>query len=76
MGHPNWDSTFGTVNSFAQPTNQGGCGGYLYTTGSGTQNILSIKTLLSKNSGQLVTSAECQTVVNNFVLRIKESLNF
>ena len=76
LGHPNWDSTFGTVNSFAQPTNQGGCGGYLYTTGSGTQNILSIKTLLSKNSGQLVTSAECQTVVNNFVLRIKESLNF
>ena len=76
LGHPNWDSTFGTVNSFAQPTNVGGCGGYLYTTGSGTQNILSIKTLLSKNSGQLVTSAECQTVVNNFVLRIKESLNF
>jgi len=76
LGHPNWDSIFGAVNSFAQPTNQGGCGGYLYTTGSGTQNILSIKTLLSKNSGQLVTSAECQTVVNNFVLRIKESLNF
>lgn len=76
LGHPNWDSTFGSINSFAQPTAQGGCGGYLYTTGSGTQNILSIKTLLSKNSGQLVTLAECQTVVNNFIIRIKESLNF
>jgi hypothetical protein len=76
LGHSNWDSTFGTVNSFAQPTNQGGCGGYLYTSGSGTQNILSIKTLLSKNGGQLVTLEECQTVVNNFILRIKESLNF
>ena len=76
LGHPNWDSVFGTVNSFAQPTNVGGCGGYLYTTGAGTQNVLAIKTLLSKNGGVLVTSAECQTVVNNFVLRIKESLNF
>lgn len=76
LGHPNWDSIFGSVNSFAQPTNVGGCGGYLYTTGAGTKNVLAIKTLLSKNSGQLVSSAECQTVVNNFVLRIKESLNF
>ena len=76
LGHSNWDSTFGSINSFAQPTNVGGCGGYLYTTGAGTKNILAIKTLLSKNSGQLVSSAECQTVVNNFVIRIKQSLNF
>ena len=76
LGHPNWNSTFGTVTSFAQPTNVGGCGGYLYTTGGGTQNILAIKTLLSKNGGSLVTQAECQTVVNNFVIRIKESQGF
>ena len=76
LGHPNWNSTFGTVSSFAQPTNQGGCGGYLYTTGVGTENILAIKTLLSKNSGQLVSQAECQTVVDNFVLRVKESQGF
>lgn len=76
LGHPNWNSTFGTVSSFAQPTNVGGCGGYLYTTGAGTQNILAIKTLLSKNGGQLVTQAECQTVVNNFILRIKQSQSF
>lgn len=76
LGHPNWNSTFGTVSSFAQPTNVGGCGGYLYTTGPATQNILSIKTLLSKNGGLLVSQAECQTVVNNFILRIKESQGF
>lgn len=76
LGHPNWNSTFGTVSSFAQPVNQGGCGGYLYTTGVGTKNILAIKTLLSKNGGQLVTSAECQTVVNNFIIRIKQSQGF
>lgn len=76
LGHPNWDSVFGTVTSFAQPTNVGGCGGYLYTTGAGTQNVLAIKTLLSKNGGALVTSGECQTVVNNFIIRIKEALNF
>lgn len=76
LGHPNWDSTFGTVNSFAQPTNVGGCGGYLYASASGTQNVLAIKTLLSKNFGALVTLAECQTVVDNFIKRIKEAVNF
>lgn len=76
MGHPNWNSTFGTIQSFAQPTNVGGCGGYLYTSGAGTKNILSIKTLLSKNGGALVTSSECQAVVDNFVIRIKESQGF
>jgi hypothetical protein len=76
LGHPNWDSVFGTVTSFAQPTNVGGCGGYLYTTGAGTQNVLTIKTLLSKNGGVLVTSGECQTVVNSFIIRIKQALNF
>ena len=76
LGHPNWDSTFGSVSSFAQPTNVGGCGGYLYTSGAGTENILAIKTLLSKNSGQLVSLAECQTVVDNFINRIKQAVNF
>lgn len=76
LGHSNWDSTFGSINSFAQPTTVGGCGGYLYTTGAGTKNVLAIKTLLSKNGGQLVSSAECQTVVDNFVIRIKQALNF
>ena len=62
-------------SSFAQPTNVGGCGGYLYTSGAGTENILAIKTLLSKNGGRLVSLAECQTVVDNFITRINTSSN-
>jgi hypothetical protein len=77
LGHSNWNSVFGNVISFgAQPVSVGGCGGFLYTSGASTSNILSIQTLLSKQSGVLVTSGECQTVVQNFVRRIKESLNY
>jgi hypothetical protein len=77
LGHSNWGSVFGnTINYAAQPVNLGGCGGYLYTSGTTTSNILSIQTLLSKSGGVLVTSGECQTVVQNFVIRIKEALNY
>jgi hypothetical protein len=76
LGHPNWDSTFGTVNSFADPVANGGCGGFFYTTGAGVKNILAIQTLLSKSGGVLVTAAECQTVVQNFTLRIKQALGY
>ena len=77
LGHSNWGSVFGNVISFgAQPVNLGGCGGFLYNSGATTNNILSIQTLLSKQSGVLVTSGECQTVVQNFVIRIKEALNY
>jgi hypothetical protein len=76
LGHPNWGSVFGTINSFADPVINGGCGGYFYTSGPSVANILAIQTLLSKNSGVLVTAAECQTVVQNFTLRIKQALGF
>jgi hypothetical protein len=77
LGHSNWGSIFGTnINYAAQPVIQGGCGGYLYTSGPQTTNILAIQTLLSKSTGVLVTSGECQTVVQNFVRRIKEVLNY
>jgi len=76
LGHMNWGSVFGTVNSFADPVSSGGCGGYYYTTGGSVKNILAIQTLLSKSGGILVTSSECQTVVDNFTLRIKQALGF
>lgn len=76
LGHPNWGSVFGTINSFASPTNQGGCGCFFYTSGANVKNILAIQTLLSKNGGVLVTAAECQTVVTNFTLRIKQALGY
>lgn len=77
LGHTNWGSVFGNVFGFAaQPVSVGGCGGFLYNSGATTSNIVSIQTLLSKQNGVLVTSGECQTVVQNFVSRIKESLNY
>lgn len=76
LGHSNWGSVFGTINSFADPVSNGGCGAFFYTTGANVKNILAIQTLLSKNSGVLVTAAECQTVVTNFTLRIKQALSY
>jgi len=76
LGHPNWNSVFGTISSFADPVSNGGCGSFFYTFGSNVENIVAIQTLLSKNSGALVTAAECQTVVQNFCLRIKQALNY
>lgn len=71
IGHDNWDSVFGTIHTFADPVINGGCGSYLYTSGAGVKNILAVQTLLSKAGGALVSSSECETVVQNFVNRIK-----
>lgn len=74
LGHSNWSSVFGSINSYADPVANGGCGGYFYTSGPNVRNILAIQTLLSKPSGNEVTSAECQAVVQNFAQKISESL--
>ncbi len=76
FGHPNWNSSFGTIETFADPVINGGCGSYLRSTGAGTRNLLAVQTLLSKASGVLVTAAECQTVVQNFALRIRQAVGF
>lgn len=76
LGHPSWDSSFGTINSFADPVSNGGNGGYLYTSGAGVKNILAITTLLSKSGGTQVTTSECQTVTTNIINRIKLYFGF
>ena len=76
LGHPSWDSTFGTINNFAAATNLGSNGGYLYTSGAGVKNILAIATLLSKSGGAQVTNAECQTVTDNIINRVKLYFGF
>lgn len=76
LGHPQWGSVFGSINSFADPVSNGGNGAYFYTSGTNTANILAIQTLLSKSGGALVTAAECQTVVTNYTLRIKQALGY
>ena len=76
LGHPSWGSVFGTISSFADPVGNGGNGCYFYTSGAGVSNILAIQTLLSKAGGVLVTAAECQTVVQAFVNRVKLAVGF
>lgn len=76
LGHPNWDSTFGTISYYADPVSNGGNGGYLYTSGAGVKNILAITLLLSKNIGVQVTNAECQAVTDNIINRVKLHFGF
>lgn len=77
LGHSNWDSNFGaTVSAFADGVGGGGCGGYLFATGSNVNGLLAVQTLLSKNSGQQVTAAEIKNVVDNFTLRIGQSIGY
>lgn len=71
LGSSNWDSSFGTISSFADPVINGGNGGYLFTSGAGVKNILAITTLLSKSGGNQVTTAECETVTTNITNRVK-----
>ena len=76
LGHPSWDSVFGTINNFAAAVNLGSNGGYLYTSGAGVKNILAITLLLSKSGGAQVTTAECQTVTTNIISRVKSYFGF
>lgn len=76
LGHPNWNSTFGTIISGSESAGMGGVGVRFFSSGSDTNNILAVNTLLSKASGVQVTAAECKTVVDNFILRIKQSVGF
>ena len=76
LGHPSWDSSFGTINNFAAAVNIGSNGGYLYTSGAGVKNVLAITLLLSKSGGAQVTTAECQTVTTNIVNRVKTYFGF
>jgi hypothetical protein len=75
LGHSNWGSTFGSVKIFSD-NNKGLAGGALYSSGSQSSNILTICTLLSKASGVQITNAEIKTVVDNFIFRVKSSLNY
>ena len=70
LGHPNWGTTFGTISSYADPVDVGGCGGYLRTTGAGVKNVLAITTLLSKANAVQVTDAECKTITDNIINRV------
>lgn len=80
FGHPNWNSTFGNVIWSASLSTQGQ-GAILYATGSAS-NLLAVTTLLSRTGSTAaaaslpISASDIATVVNNFSLRIKESLSF
>jgi len=76
LGHPRWGSVFGTISSYADPVSNGGNGYFFYTSGAAVTGILAIQTLLSKSGGVEVTAAECQTVTQAFVNRIKIATGF
>jgi hypothetical protein len=75
LGHPSWNSTFGTIYKYSS-TNKSMQGAYFYTKGAGTKNILAITTLLSRASPTEIPLNDIQTVVQNYTLRIKEALGF
>jgi hypothetical protein len=73
LGHPAWNSTFGTINKFAS-TNTNLQGAYFYTSGAGVKNILAITTLLSRPSPTQIPLSDIQTVVDNYTILISQSI--
>jgi hypothetical protein len=74
IGQTPWNSSFGTIEQYADPSSNGGNGAHFYSTGAATRNLLAITTLLSKNGGTAVTEAEMRTIVQNYTLRIREAV--
>jgi hypothetical protein len=75
LGHSSWGSVFGPVNIISG-TDTNSCQFVMYS-GDGTQNVLAINTLLSKDpqytNNEPIPTSELQTVVFNFTKRIKEA---
>jgi hypothetical protein len=80
LGHTNWNSNFGTVTWYANLSTLGQ-GAALYATGSAS-NLLAITTLLSRSGSTPsvaslpISESTLRTVVDNFTLRIQQSLSF
>jgi hypothetical protein len=77
LGHPFWNSVFDTVTLASDDSDTDICGFYMYT-GAGSENVLGIYTLLSKTPDTNTTpisNSELQTVIQNFIQRIKEAMN-
>jgi hypothetical protein len=74
LGHPNWNSTFGSVisSSIAGTSFQGAA---LYATGSSSE-ILAMTTLLSTVTAASISFSEVKTVVDNYVTLVKTSLGY
>lgn len=75
LGHPNWNSKFDLIRRIEtlSTTVQSGA---LVAFGPNTANIMAITTLLSKPASTQIPFNDLKTVVDNYTIRIGESLNF
>lgn len=76
LGHPAWNSVFGTVENNLD-TGTDYQGSQFRTYGASTQNVLAIATLLSRNSNvnpRQIPEEEIQIVVQNYTYLIGQSL--
>lgn len=80
LGHPNWSSSFGTV-VWSANLNTNYQGAALYATGS-SSNLLAATFLLSRTGSTVsgpslqVSASDIQNAVDNFTLRIQQSLSY
>lgn len=73
LGHPSWGSVFGTVSLIAD--NNTGYSKMLMYAGTGSQNILAISILLSReDNGEPIPNSELETVIQNITNRINQSM--
>jgi len=75
LGHPRWDSVFGTITTTSNASTDVN-GGSLLTSGADVKNILAISTLLSRSGGTSIPSTDYLTVTNSFITQIKEYFRF
>lgn len=80
LGHPNWGSTYDTVQ-WSASLNTNVQGATLFMTGSAS-NLLAVTTLLSRTGSTPsglslpISASDLTNVVNNYTLRIKQALSF
>jgi hypothetical protein len=77
LGHPLWNSVFGPVSLQSNDADTNYCSFYMYS-GVGSENILGIYILLSKERNYATTpiaNSELETVISNITNRIKEAMN-
>uniref|UniRef100_A0A6C0DGB9 Uncharacterized protein n=1 Tax=viral metagenome TaxID=1070528 RepID=A0A6C0DGB9_9ZZZZ len=77
LGHPSWNSVFGPVSIQPHVSNTDSSQFYMYS-GVGSENILGIYILLSKDRNYATTpipNIELETVISNITNRIKESMS-
>lgn len=76
LGHPSWNSVFGSVSLQADDTDTESCQFYMYS-GTGSENILGTYILLSKpnnDNTEPIANSELETVIANLTQRIAEAL--